>query len=69
LGRKWPPPAGFAERIGKAAGSDTIDALAQEIGMSRDQLLHRLRAELPQSVDKLTPQGRVPTPEQAAQSI
>jgi uncharacterized protein YidB (DUF937 family) len=28
--------------------------------MSREQLVSRLSAELPQAVDKLTPQGRVP---------
>jgi uncharacterized protein YidB (DUF937 family) len=55
--------------IQKAAGNDTLDALAREIGMSRDQLVQRLSAELPQTVDRLTPQGQVPTPEQAAQSV
>lgn len=58
-----------ASDVEKAAGSDTLDALAREIGMSRDQLVQRLSAELPQTVDRLTPQGRVPTPEQAAQSV
>lgn len=53
----------------QAAGTDTLDALAREIGMSRDQLVQRLSAELPQAVDRLTPQGHVPTPEQAAQSV
>lgn len=58
-----------ASDVEKAAGSDTLDALAREIGMSREQLVQRLSAELPQTVDRLTPQGQVPTPEQAAQSI
>jgi uncharacterized protein YidB (DUF937 family) len=34
--------------------------------MSREELLKRLSAELPQAVDKLTPQGRVPTAQEAA---
>jgi len=38
----------------------TLDTLARETGMSREQLVSRLSAELPQAVDKLTPQGRVP---------
>ncbi len=55
--------------IEKAAGSDTLDALAREVGMSREQVVQRLSAELPQSVDKLTPQGRVPSAEEASQSV
>src|SRR5689334_11392598 len=55
--------------VEQAAGSETLDALAREIGMSRDQLVQRLSAELPQTVDRLTPHGHVPTPEQAAQSV
>jgi uncharacterized protein YidB (DUF937 family) len=72
-GRSWvgngPNQPVSANDIQKAAGSDTIDALANEVGMSREQLLQRLSAELPQSVDQLTPQGRVPTPEEASQSV
>jgi uncharacterized protein YidB (DUF937 family) len=72
-GRSWvgngPNQPVSANDIQKVAGSDTIDALANEVGMSREQLLQRLSAELPQSVDKLTPQGRVPTPEEASQSV
>ena len=46
--------------VEQAVGSDTLDTLARETGMSREQLVSRLSAELPQAVDKLTPQGRVP---------
>jgi uncharacterized protein YidB (DUF937 family) len=52
----------------QAVGSDTLDTLAREIGMNREQLLSRLSAELPHTVDKLTPQGRVPTPQEAQQA-
>jgi uncharacterized protein YidB (DUF937 family) len=58
-----------ANDIQIAAGTETLDALAKEIGMSREQLLQRLSAELPQTVDQLTPQGRVPTPEEASESV
>jgi uncharacterized protein YidB (DUF937 family) len=72
-GRSWvghgPNQPVSANDIQEAAGSDTVDALAKEIGMSREQLLQRLSAELPQTVDKMTPQGRVPTPEEASESI
>jgi uncharacterized protein YidB (DUF937 family) len=54
--------------VEKAVGSDTLDTLARETGMNRDQLLSRLSAELPQVVDRLTPRGRVPTAQEAAVS-
>ena len=54
--------------VEKAVGSDTLDTLARETGMNRDQLLSKLSAELPQVVDRLTPQGRVPTAQEAAVS-
>jgi uncharacterized protein YidB (DUF937 family) len=54
--------------VEQAVGSDTLDTLARETGMSRDQLVSRLSAELPQAVDKLTPHGRVPTAQEAAVS-
>jgi uncharacterized protein YidB (DUF937 family) len=72
-GRSWvghgPNQQVSASDIQKAAGNDTLDALANQIGMSREQLLQRLTAELPQTVDNLTPQGRVPTPEEASESV
>lgn len=54
------------DSLEKAAGADTLDALARETGMPRDELLRRLSAELPHDVDKLTPQGRIPTAEEAS---
>jgi uncharacterized protein YidB (DUF937 family) len=40
-------------------GNDRIDWLVKETGMSREQLLSGLSQELPQAVDKLTPNGHV----------
>ena len=54
--------------VEQAVGSDTLDTLARETGMNRDQLLSRLSTELPQMVDRLTPHGRVPTAQEAAVS-
>jgi uncharacterized protein YidB (DUF937 family) len=45
----------------QALGSDRIDWLTRETGMSREQLLAGLSTALPQTVDKLTPNGRVPS--------
>ena len=55
--------------IEKVAGSDTLDELAKELGIPRSQLLERLRSELPQAVDHLSPQGRVPTQQEASQMV
>ena len=54
------------DSLEKAAGADTLDALARETGMPRDELLRRLSAELPHDVNRLTPQGRVPTADEAS---
>jgi uncharacterized protein YidB (DUF937 family) len=50
----------------RAAGADTLDALSRETGMSREELLQRLSTELPQTVDTLTPDGRIPTEQEAS---
>src|SRR5262249_8546669 len=52
--------------LGKALGADTINALTSQTGMSRDELLKGLSQQLPELVDKLTPNGRLPTEHEAA---
>ena len=47
--------------IEQALGEERIQWLMEQTGMPRDQLLHGLSGELPQAVDKLTPDGRIPT--------
>jgi uncharacterized protein YidB (DUF937 family) len=44
-----------------ALGPDTIDQLQQQTGLPRDQLLLELSQTLPDVVDRLTPEGRLPT--------
>jgi uncharacterized protein YidB (DUF937 family) len=53
----------------KALGSDTLDALAKQTGLSRDELLEGLRQNLPELIDKLTPNGRLPTEEEASRMM
>jgi uncharacterized protein YidB (DUF937 family) len=53
-------------RAAKAAGADTLDALARETGMPRDEVLRRLTDELPQDVDKFMPQDRIPAADEAS---
>jgi uncharacterized protein YidB (DUF937 family) len=45
----------------QALGDDTIDNLTQQTGLSREELLSRLRSVLPDAVDQLTPEGHLPT--------
>lgn len=44
----------------KTLGSDLIDSLVTQTGLSREELLSRLSKTLPEAVDKLTPDGQVP---------
>jgi uncharacterized protein YidB (DUF937 family) len=53
-------------QLANAIGSDTLDQLAKETGLSRDELLVRLKSVLPTAVDKLTPQGRLPTQQETS---
>jgi uncharacterized protein YidB (DUF937 family) len=43
-----------------ALGPDLIDMLTKQTGLSREELLSRLSKVLPEAVDKLTPNGRLP---------
>ena len=47
--------------LAKALGADQINALASQAGLSRDELLQGLSQYLPQVIDHLTPDGRLPT--------
>ncbi len=52
-----------------ALGADKINALMTQSGMSRDDLLQSLSQYLPQVVDQLTPEGRLPTEQEAARLL
>jgi uncharacterized protein YidB (DUF937 family) len=52
--------------LGRALGTDTIDALSARTGLAQDELLAGLSQYLPQMVDQMTPDGRLPTEEEAA---
>jgi uncharacterized protein YidB (DUF937 family) len=51
--------------LAAALGADQIDQLTSRTGMSREQLLQDLSDELPDAVDGFTPEGRVPTEDEA----
>jgi uncharacterized protein YidB (DUF937 family) len=48
-------------QLGTALGPDIISALAQRTGLSEQELASQLSQLLPGVVDKLTPNGRLPT--------
>jgi uncharacterized protein YidB (DUF937 family) len=52
-----------------ALGPDTVDELQRQTGLPRDQLLNELSDELPQAVDQLTPDGRLPTDDEIARRL
>jgi uncharacterized protein YidB (DUF937 family) len=47
--------------ISQALPGDVVDELARRTGLSRDQVIGELARMLPSTVDRLTPQGRLPT--------
>jgi uncharacterized protein YidB (DUF937 family) len=52
-----------------ALGTDTLDALSQQTGMGRGELLSGLSQQLPDFVDQLTPDGRLPTEDEASRLV
>ena len=68
VGRGPNQPIGQTQ-LEQAIGPDVLDTLSQHTGLSREELVARLTRELPAAVDKLTPEGRLPTEEEAARLI
>jgi len=55
--------------LAKALGADQISTLMSHTGLSREDLLAGLSQHLPDVVDQLTPDGRVPTEQELSQSL
>jgi uncharacterized protein YidB (DUF937 family) len=49
-----------AAQLEQAIGPEVLENLALQTGLSRDELVSRLCRELPDAVDKYTPEGRLP---------
>lgn len=47
-------------RVEQAIDDETLFALTQQTGLSRDEILERLATNLPEAVDKMTPDGKLP---------
>jgi len=55
--------------LAKSIGSEDIEMLSQHTGLSRDELLSGLSRDLPGAIDELTPDGRVPTADEASRWV
>ena len=49
-----------AAQVHQAFGADVIQQLAAKAGVSPQELAEKLSAVLPQAIDKLTPNGKLP---------
>ncbi|WP_353941684.1 YidB family protein [Streptomyces sp. HUAS MG91] len=49
-----------ADQVKQAIPDETLDRAAADAGISRDQVADQVAQELPQLVDKITPDGQVP---------
>jgi uncharacterized protein YidB (DUF937 family) len=58
---KGPNKAISPNDLAGALGADQIDSIASQSGLSRDDLLKGLSQYLPQVIDHLKPDGRLPT--------
>jgi uncharacterized protein YidB (DUF937 family) len=55
--------------LASALGADQISTLTSQTGLSRDELLAGLARQLPDVVNQLTPNGRLPTEHEASRWI
>jgi len=55
--------------LSKALGEDQINTLTAHSGLSRDQLLASLSQHLPEVINHLTPEGRLPTEQELSRAI
>ena len=55
--------------LASALGADQIDGVAAQAGMSRDDLLQGLSQYLPDVVDQMTPEGRLPDEQEMSRWI
>ncbi|MDQ0395452.1 YidB family protein [Labrys monachus] len=53
--------------LGQVLGSQTISDLAQKAGINEQDLLNQLAQNLPNIIHNLTPNGRLPTPNEVGQ--
>ncbi|API54731.1 hypothetical protein BMW22_08940 [Rhizobium leguminosarum] len=52
-------------QLAEALGPDVLNEIAANTGLSHEEILGRLKRDLPKAVDDLTPEGKVPTAEES----
>ena len=57
------------QQLEDALGRDTLQSLSDETGRPCNEVLSELSESLPDTVDQLTPEGRLPTQQEAAQWV
>jgi uncharacterized protein YidB (DUF937 family) len=57
------------DALRNALGDDTVNSLAEQAGLSQVELLNGLAHNLPQFVDHLTPDGRMPSEQEMARLL
>ena len=61
MGRPWPEQADCPDDLANALGADQINGLMSQTGLSRNDLLSGLSQHLPDVINHLTPDGRLPS--------
>jgi uncharacterized protein YidB (DUF937 family) len=64
-----PNKAISSDDLAKALGGDQIETLTAHTGLSRQDLLAGLSQQLPEIVNQLTPDGRLPTEQELSRSL
>ncbi len=67
--RQGPNQPVSSDDLERAIGRDVLATVTQRTGLSRDELLTRLTRDLPDAVDSLTPEGRIPNSDEAARLL
>lgn len=52
--------------LARAIGAEDIDAVSRQTGLPREELLSQLSQHLPDFIDRLTPEGRLPTDQEVS---
>lgn len=58
-----------SDDLAKALGADQINTLMAHTGLSREDLLAGLSQQLPEAINQLTPDGRLPTAQELTRSL
>ena len=59
--RKGPNEPIEAQEVESAIDAETLSSLSLQTGLSREELIARITQALPEAVDKMTPDGEIPS--------